>query len=310
MSAHQVILRRRRGAMPDLSRSRDVAEPSCRRGSPSMASRAASTSPREIPLRARLFRLAPDEHVLIVVVHHISADGFSMGPLARDVMVAYAARSGGEQPAWAPLTVQYADYAIWQRTVLGAEDDPESIARQADLRSGSGLLPGCRTSSICPPTIRARRSRPIAVRASRSSIDADLHARLLEFAKQHNATRVHGDARGVGGAAGAVVGHGRHRDRYADRGSRRSRARRPGRHVRQHPGAADAGRPGRVVRRAARVAHGRSTWRRSRTRTCRSSGWWRCSTRRGRTARHPLFQVMLAFQNMTIDAVRTARAHR
>ncbi len=80
------------------------------------------------PLRIELLQVSETEHVLVVVVHHIAADGFSMGPLSRDVMVAYAARSAGEIPAWQPLEVQYADYAIWQRRVLGSESDPSSVA--------------------------------------------------------------------------------------------------------------------------------------------------------------------------------------
>ncbi|MET9488540.1 amino acid adenylation domain-containing protein [Nocardia sp. NPDC006630] len=82
------------------------------------------------PIRLRLLRIAAQEHVLVATVHHISGDGVSMGPLARDLVTAYAERARGGEPQWTPLEVHYADYAVWQRETLGSEDDPDSVLAQ------------------------------------------------------------------------------------------------------------------------------------------------------------------------------------
>ncbi|MDV9176597.1 condensation domain-containing protein, partial [Streptomyces sp. W16] len=54
----------------------------------------------EIPLRAHGFATGPDEHVLVLLVHHIAGDGWSVGPFGRDLATAYAARIAGTVPAW------------------------------------------------------------------------------------------------------------------------------------------------------------------------------------------------------------------
>ena len=84
----------------------------------------------EIPVRARLLAVAPGVHVLVLVLHHVATDGWSTGIFSRDLSSAYAARREGRAPGWAPLPVQYADYALWQRDLLGNDDDPGSLLAQ------------------------------------------------------------------------------------------------------------------------------------------------------------------------------------
>nr|WP_280345500.1 non-ribosomal peptide synthase/polyketide synthase [Nocardia neocaledoniensis] len=141
----------------------------------------------EVPFRAALFELSPTEHVLALVVHHISADGFSMGPLTRDVMTAYSARVEGAEPAWRPLEVQYADFALWQRAVLGDEDDAKSVISQ-QISFWAEQLRGLPEQLDLP----ADRPRP-AVASGRGAthtfeIDADTHAALTELARTRGAT--------------------------------------------------------------------------------------------------------------------------
>ncbi|MES2316841.1 MAG: amino acid adenylation domain-containing protein [Pseudomonadota bacterium] len=70
----------------------------------------------DLMLRVRLVRLAQQEHVLLVTLHHIAADGWSMGIIVREFGALYAAMRAGQASPLAELPLQYADYAHWQRS--------------------------------------------------------------------------------------------------------------------------------------------------------------------------------------------------
>ncbi|MFD6259269.1 amino acid adenylation domain-containing protein, partial [Nocardia sp. NPDC060256] len=80
----------------------------------------------QAPIRVALYTTGPDSWVFLLVLHHICGDGWSIAPLARDLMTAVSARTDGAAPQWTPLPVQYADFALWQRELLGNESDPAS----------------------------------------------------------------------------------------------------------------------------------------------------------------------------------------
>ena len=141
----------------------------------------------EIPLRASLFTLGPDEHVLLLLVHHIAADGWSMTPLVRDLAQSYGARLNSHSAQLPVLPVQYADYTLWQHQTLGDETDPHSaLARQlAFWKQTLHALP----EQLDLPTDRPRPAMA-SYRGQRVplQLSAELHDRLLRLAGEHQSS--------------------------------------------------------------------------------------------------------------------------
>ncbi|MFD0200425.1 MULTISPECIES: non-ribosomal peptide synthetase [Saccharothrix] len=141
----------------------------------------------DLPVAVRLYRLADDHHVLLLLLHHVAADGWSLAPLLRDLGVAYRARHAGVAPEFTPLPVQYADYTLWQHDVLGSDEDGHSPLR-AQLDHWRALLADL-PETLDLPTDRARPSRP---RHDGGSVplhlDADVQARVARLAAAHGAS--------------------------------------------------------------------------------------------------------------------------
>ncbi|MFF4323662.1 condensation domain-containing protein [Streptomyces sp. NPDC001568] len=141
----------------------------------------------EPPLRARLFRSDDGSRVLVLLIHHVATDGWSVGPLLRDLARAHRARLAGRAPDWEPLPVQYADYALWQHEVLGDPEDPDGVAGE-QLAYWREALEGA------PPVLALPADRPRPAEPSgrggavTGRLDAPAHASLLALARARRAT--------------------------------------------------------------------------------------------------------------------------
>ncbi|WP_443040949.1 condensation domain-containing protein [Streptomyces sp. AHA2] len=154
------------------------------------------------PLLARLFRTgdgttgtapstgaAPSTgtSVLVLLLHHVATDGWSVRPLLRDLAAAYAARCAGRAPDWEPLPVQYRDYTLWQHELLGDPADPDSLAAE-QLAHWRGALDGAPAVLDLP----ADRPRPVEPSGRGATVtgrlDAAAHDGLLTLARARSAT--------------------------------------------------------------------------------------------------------------------------
>ncbi|SES49933.1 non-ribosomal peptide synthase domain TIGR01720/amino acid adenylation domain-containing protein, partial [Streptomyces sp. yr375] len=141
----------------------------------------------ELPLRASVLRCDVRDHVLVLAIHHIAGDGESIPPLMRDLGTAYAARSEGAAPRWPELPVQYADYTLWQRELLGDEGDPGSVVAIQSAYWRDEL-------ADVPQPLRLPTDRPRPARSTHRgdmvdfTLDPELVAAVEELATARGAT--------------------------------------------------------------------------------------------------------------------------
>ncbi|MER7583147.1 amino acid adenylation domain-containing protein [Kitasatospora sp. NPDC097691] len=122
----------------------------------------------ELPLRLTLLRISDEEHLLLLVVHHIAFDGWSWGVLARELDAFYGAFTGGGTPVPEPLPVQYADFADWQREYLSGDRLTEELTYWHDRLAG-----------LTPLDLPTDRPRPAVWDAAGDSVEFELAPGLV-----------------------------------------------------------------------------------------------------------------------------------
>ncbi|GBG35928.1 hypothetical protein NJB14197_41400 [Mycobacterium montefiorense] len=141
----------------------------------------------EIPIRAQIYSVGPEDYVVGIVVHHIAFDGWSLAPMVSDISAAYRIRRQRQLPQRVPLAVQYVDYTLWQRAQFGDLADADSpIAAQ--LAYWEHALAGM------PERLQLPTDRPYPLVADYRGYNvalqwpAELQQRIREVAREHNAT--------------------------------------------------------------------------------------------------------------------------
>ncbi|MSX08200.1 MAG: amino acid adenylation domain-containing protein, partial [Actinobacteria bacterium] len=142
----------------------------------------------EVPIRATLLTIEESgDTVVVIVVHHISIDGWSIDPLVRDFAVAHAARSAGHAPTWPRLPAQYSQYAVWNRAVVDSFADEQLQYWTSVLQDTA--IDGAGTALAAIPTDFPRPAAQSMITADVPLvIEPHLHAAIRELARATNST--------------------------------------------------------------------------------------------------------------------------
>lgn len=137
---------------------------------------------QDLPIRASLFRLAADEHVLLLSLHHIATDGWSQGVMRRDLGALYQAAVQGVAPTLPALPIQYADYAIWQRSWLHGDALQRQLHFWRDRLEGMPRFLALAADHPRPPVHTFRGA------TYERTFSPELTAALRRFGQQHGCT--------------------------------------------------------------------------------------------------------------------------
>ncbi|HEY8893712.1 MAG TPA: amino acid adenylation domain-containing protein, partial [Niastella sp.] len=132
-------------------------------------------------LKAHLIKLQPGEHLLLIIIHHIAADGWSLPVILRDVVQSYSAHVKGVQKELPPLKIRYADFAIWQRNNLAAEALNEKIKYWKNKLDG--VVPLQLPTDKARPAIQTTRGANLVLR-----IDKELNDKIHQLATKQQST--------------------------------------------------------------------------------------------------------------------------
>ena len=137
---------------------------------------------RDLPLRVRLYRLSPTEHALMLVMHHIASDGWSMGIIYRELGQSYDAYVQGREPSLPELEIQYADFTEWQQEYLQGAALQRLTSYWKKQMAGAPALLELPTDHARPP-LQSHRGETVSL-----TLAPALVARLKQLSSSHRVT--------------------------------------------------------------------------------------------------------------------------